>query len=299
MVARKRSKKYVVRRLTVSDFAEADRLRKKVSVKRAEKVRVAERYDDFCRLNVLEKWSRLSVELFIGSVSAQLAPGSVHKHATCLKVLERERTLSGAAILLKDVLRVTSENWAQKTVAHSPDFPAFSDAIVSTLAIPNRLVRAAAACMCALGLRHCDLVRISGGQIEVDLKLPRVRMDLHLTKNRRSPAKRIRVTLSKNALRNVPPQLLRLLQSVFRDTATALSTVTWQDICDDLREACIVEALREIVTPGSLRRAFIHDKIALCTADDVTDWEAVRQWTAHCRCDTLIAYYQKDLPATN
>jgi hypothetical protein len=298
MVARKRSK-YTVRKLTVADFAEADRLRKRVVVKRAEKVRVAERYDSFCRLNVLEKWSRLSVELFIGSVGAQLGPGSVHKHAMCLKMLERERTLTGAAVLLRDVLRVTSENWAQKTVQHSPDFPAFSDAIVSTLAIPNRLVRAAATCMCVLGLRHCDLVRISGGQIEVDIKVPRVRMDLHLTKNRRSPAKRIRVTLPKKALRNVPLQLLKLLQSVFSGAATALSSVTWQEVCDELREACIVEAMKETVTPGSLRRAFIHDKIELCTADDVTDWEAVRQWTAHCKCDTLIAYYQKDLPAIN
>jgi hypothetical protein len=296
MTARKR---FVVRRLTVADYAEYARLVERVRKKRESKDLVAARYHAFCKLNCLGVWTPKSVSLFIASVKTQLSPSTVVKHTLALKMLERERLRSPASVQLTELMKINQEDSAQKGVVHVVDFQDFDNAVLSVLAVKDRHIKAALACMLCLGLRYADLCRLTSLQIVIDLKVPSVEMDLKLTKNRRTPGKRVRVKLKRGSLTRFPEVLLKIIRTTFNCSLQPFKDLEWKDLRDHIRETCVEEAIKSRVTPGSLRRQFILKEIERHTHEDnndkYVDWLAVTRSTSHCREDALIAYYQRSL----
>jgi integrase len=290
-------KTYRTRRLTAEDLAAAaalnDAYRKKVDMKE----RVRKRYHDFCALNRLPLWVGDSVTLFLGSVKAQLAAGSVKNHVLQMKVLERERFLPECAVRLRSYIKIAEENCARKGVEHCDDFPSFQQAVLTVLGVEDAYLRAAAVAMLALGLRYETLVKpFEADNIKFALhrNKPRVIYDLSFSKNRRSPAAKERITLVEVHLQRVPLVLLRQLETAFATHSCPFEGLNYDDLNKALKKTCVVPGMT--VTPGSLRRCFIWTEIERCTDEmGVVDWEAVRRVSGHKKVETLKSFYQRKL----
>lgn len=287
-------KKYIVRRMTASDAASAEKLTRRLRRKLEARDRVGLRYTEFCSVNRMQMWSQGSVTYFLGSVHAQLGAGSFVNHCLHLKILERERYQTAVARDLKWYIRLAHEDGAQEGVDHADDYPTHHAAVMHVLAIGRRDLRAAAATMLLFGFRFETLTKpFRSSQIVFALQEWRVAFDMKFSKNRRSTSQKSRTVLTKENFKGVPMELLKLVCAAFQSSPAPFADLDYDELSAAVKSSCPVPSMN--ATPGSLRRAFVWTTIDLYTCKGVTDWDAVTRVTGHRRKETVMAHYQRDL----
>jgi hypothetical protein len=279
-------KQFVLRRITMEEETAMEELRRLTRGRQAAAQRVRERYEGWCRINRRILWTTRSLQEFLGVVRHQLSPGSLKNHARFLLTLERQRGMPPERIYLKNALIVSESLYARKGTVHVPDFANDKEAMKAVANIGDDQHRAAAYAMLLFGLRLQDLRNLERSHITITPATKRVVMDLHLTKNRRSVNQREMIVLNSQDLGMCPKAILSEIHKAVE---------TRQLPFVDMEESVITEGLRltvDGVTPGSLRRRFIHRVITRFEADDEVDWEKVTARTAHMSTATLKAFYK-------
>jgi hypothetical protein len=120
---------YHLRRRNVADLKEAVKLRAAMREKKKDRIRTADRFLRFCRLNYMEPFAVGTCTAFLATVRVQLSAASAAKAAFQLRVIRKEMKADPIASEINGAARIYTEEHARKTVVHSPDVRSRADAI--------------------------------------------------------------------------------------------------------------------------------------------------------------------------
>lgn len=290
---RPKKKKFVLRRITAEEADLAIHVANKIEKLLKYRRLIAYRYSAWCRLNKETEWTPRSISMFCGVIRHQLSPGTATKIITELATLELARRTNPLQNYLRLQLRDAHLDYAKRGVVHSVDFLTYKLALDSAWAIQDERCRFAALLMvvCGFRLRDIQLADLATEMtIVAEARRKEIRFELRTTKNRRSVWRRITVVLVRSHLRAASVPLLEYMKrSVGR---LAVSRVTQTMLTNALRPACADVEISTIVTPGSLRRAYVRHIIHLYTFQGAVDWPGVIKVTGHKNVDTVRAFYE-------
>jgi hypothetical protein len=291
---------YHDRRVTGSDLKESLRIRKAIRERCSDRARTARRYITFCQLNRCTPFEGSSHIDFLASVRVQLSAASAAKHAAHLRILLYETKQNPVQLSLGAIIKLFNEEHAQKKVRSSPDFKTWQDALRAARGIRNATTRCACMTMLLCGPRLADLSHITfGDNLFIDPAMRIITLDITFSKNRRKTAERFRIKLGPTELMDVPRTAWQEWCATWARVGRV--AIDWDVAAAALREACATLRITSTddrdLTPGSLRRQFVHARIREWTRDDNSiDFEGVRQKTGHKKASTIMAYY---LPAAS
>jgi hypothetical protein len=253
----------------------------------------------FCQINRCTPFQGSSHLDFLASVRVQLSAASAAKHAGHLRILLHETKRDPVVTSLNMLLKLYNEEHAKKRVLSSPDFRDTATAIRVVRRVPQRRLRLLLLSMLMIGPRLADIAYLTHGKnVRIDRQNRRVALDIFFSKNRRSTKELFRITLTQADFVDFPAAVWTDFCDLWETQKHA--TASWAEAAGALRDAADALGVRAIdgreVTPGSLRRQFVHNRIRDCTRDNGTvDLVGVAQKTGHRQPNTIMAYYNVKL----
>lgn len=277
--------KFRPRRIEEADLLEYKELEKKfLSPNFLTRARVVREYQQFQEMNDLSP--TIAVKAWIGAqLRAGRKIGTVHTYLVYALTAVRSSLSSLEKLEWSRVMRVVSAAHADADTASAPycDPDTFCS-VITHMQGPTRL---AASLIAFSGLRVADMARLRRKQIRFGKN--ELQIQVRLSKNRRSPAKRKILRLT-----NVSDMLGYTLDDQLRQLAGGdpnerpLQGITADEVNRALRTATQTAGVGHLTT-YSLRKLFIQQISAFYQYD----WQRVIEVTLHTKIDVVAAHYDR------